>query len=272
MENHFKEIASSIKAKQAILFVGAGVSATLGLFTFHSLLDEVAKQLGYEPDIFREYAEPRTLAEFYLIKKGTLGELRSYLDKKWHDESKIDIANSEIHKLIVNLDFPIIYTTNWDYWIEKAYEYHGKSYHKIAGVTDLAKEESGATKIIKFHGDFTDDESIVFTESKYLERLSLDTPLDIRLKSDLIGKTVLFIGYSLQDPNIRFVLHWANKMWSNVEPREARPKSFVFFDKPNPIEECVLKEWGVYSLVSQFDDPAKGLIDFLSKLNSELKA
>jgi hypothetical protein len=48
------------------------------------------------------------------------------MDKEWHNDD-IKIKDSEIHKLIVDLDIPIIYTTNYDRWIEKAYEYHKKS-------------------------------------------------------------------------------------------------------------------------------------------------
>ena len=46
--------------------------------------------------------------------------------------------------------------------------------------------------------DFSDDSSIVLTESSYFERLEFNSPLDIKLRSDMLGKTILYIGYSLE--------------------------------------------------------------------------
>jgi hypothetical protein len=47
----------------------------------------------------------------------------------------------------------------------------------------------------------------VLTETDFLNRLSFDSPLDIKLHADALGRTVLFIGYSMTDPNIRLLLH-----------------------------------------------------------------
>lgn len=40
-----------------------------------------------------------------------------------------------------------------------------KPFHKIANVADLAVDARGRTEIIKFHGDFADDESLVLSEA-----------------------------------------------------------------------------------------------------------
>lgn len=100
------------------------------------------------------------MVEFYVLKRKTIGDLRSYMDQKWHniDEAKLDATT--IYRNIVELSFPIIYTTNYDNWIERAFTHFGKEYYKIVGVKDFIDIKDDVTQIVKFHGDFSDDSSI----------------------------------------------------------------------------------------------------------------
>jgi hypothetical protein len=52
------------------------------------------------------------LAEYYRIKHGNIGALRSWLDRHWKVASD-RVAKSDLHRLIVELDFPAIYTINY---------------------------------------------------------------------------------------------------------------------------------------------------------------
>jgi len=155
----------------------------LGLPSWSELIGEVGKQLGYDPDIFRGFGTYLTLSEYYQIVEGSIGGLRSNLDVQWH-QSKFDIATSEAHKLIVDLNFFRIYTTNFDRWIEKAFEHWHKPFHKITNVNQIAESKPSVVDVIKFHGDFDQDESLVLTESNYFDRLEFEAPLDILLRAD----------------------------------------------------------------------------------------
>ncbi|TPG05058.1 Sir2 family NAD-dependent protein deacetylase [Rhodanobacter glycinis] len=192
--------------RRLILFVGAGLSMGLGLPSWEKLVDRMAVELGYDPDIFRTYGSAPTLAEFYRLEKGHFGHWRSEVDKEWHN-AKIDIATSKAHELITKSHIDLIYTTNFDRWIELAYEHWGKPYSKIVGVDDIARAKPEATHIVKFHGDFEDDGSLVLGEAGYLERMQFESSLDIKLRSDVLGRSVLFVGYSLSDPNIRLIFY-----------------------------------------------------------------
>jgi|TARA_Y100000588_G_C14097892_1_gene857428 NAD-dependent SIR2 family protein deacetylase len=179
-----------------MLFVGAGVSANLSLPTWSQLTAHIATELGYDPKIFSTYGTPLALAEFYKKKKGSLGPLRSWMDREWH-KPDIDISQSEIHRLITLGKFSRIYTTNYDRWLEIAHDRFGVPYDKVASVADLVSVTEGRRQIVKFHGDFDDDASIVLDETSYYQRLNYDSPLDIKLSNDVLGNSVLFIGYSL---------------------------------------------------------------------------
>ncbi len=260
------DLAKSIKNKNAILFIGAGVSRNLGLPTFGELINKMASMLDYDEDIFHLLGDDYlSLAEYYILERGSIGQLRSWMDVNWH--SGVDISKSDIHKMIFELDFPIIYTTNYDR-IEYTYDYYGKKYIKIANVSDITKIEQDTTQIVKFHGDFDDDSSIILTESSYFNRLDFETPLDIKLRSDALGKSILFIGYNLSDVNVRYLIYKLQKQWKESTYERIRPKSYIFLTRPNPIKEKILESRGIIPIVSDCENAAIGLTQFLKTLKS----
>jgi hypothetical protein len=258
-------LVQAVRARQTILFVGAGISRSLGLPSWRELIGVMANQLDFDPTVFEGYGDYLELAEYYQIKKTSLGSLRSEMDRLWHkDESKVD--SSKIHQAIVNLSCPTIYTTNYDRWLEIAFERRKKSFVKIANVGDFTKIRDGVPQIVKLHGDFDDDTSLVLTETSYFERLAFESPLDIKLRSDSIGRTILFVGYSLSDINVRYLLYKLRCLWAESAFSAARPKSFMFLPRPNPIQEAILQQRGIFPIVSEIDDPTAGLGDFLERL------
>jgi hypothetical protein len=259
------ELVDAHRAGKLMLFVGAGVSANLGLPSWDALITHIAEELGYDPKIFSTYGTHLALAEYYKKKKGGLGPLRSWMDREWHKPTT-DISKSDIHRLITQGNFSRIYTTNYDRWLEYAHDAFGVQYDKIANVADLVSVTDGRRQIIKFHGDFDADASIVLDETSYFQRLDFDTPLDIKLRNDVLGNSVLFIGYSLNDLNIRLLFYRLTEMWGRSVLASARPKSYVFMNRPNPVAQEVLRHWGIEMVVSEEDDPKKALTDFLQDL------
>jgi SIR2-like domain len=254
--------------RRLVLFVGAGVSRNLGLPSWEELIRHMAEQLGYHPDLFLRLGDHYTLAEYYRLKVGKLGPLRSWMDTEFHRPS-IDIAASRVHQRIVELDFPIVYTTNYDRWLERAYEHYGREYAKITSVSDIARAPVGIPQIVKYHGDFDDDATLVLTESSYFARLDFEHPLDIKLKNDLLGRSVLFIGYSLTDINIRLLLYQIQQMWAGSDQVEARPKSYIFLARPNAVVEQVLQDRGVTPIVNEHEEISQGLESFLDSIRGE---
>jgi hypothetical protein len=261
-----EELANSIKQRRVILFVGAGVSMSVGLPSWQKLIEHMAEELDLDKDMIGPPdASYQMLAECYRLRNGSLAPLRDWLDRNW-SVSREKVKASRLHRLIVSLDFPIIYTTNYDRNLEAAFEIYRRDFVKIANAKDLAKANQDAPQIIKYHGDFDDDTSLVLAETDYFDRLSFDSPLDVKFRSDALGRTVLFIGYSMSDMNIRLLLHRLWQTWRRSGYEKDRPKSFVFMPDPNPVQEAVLGRWGITVLSEQANDPEEALYTFLSKL------
>jgi hypothetical protein len=260
------DLIAAIRDRRAILFAGAGVSMTVGLPSWSTLIEQMARELGLDPKVS---AEPDTnyftLAEYYRLTKGSIGPLRSWMDRNWSIPEET-LRTSRVHALIARLDFPLIYTTNFDRNLETAFALHGKDFVKIVTAKDVAQARDGVTQIVKLHGDFDDDPSIVIAETDYLERLSFESPLDIKFRADALGRPILFVGYSMSDLNIRFLLHRLWRTWQASGYEKDRPQSYVFMLRPNAVDEAVLEQWGIRVLTEPDCKPEEALETFLGKL------
>jgi hypothetical protein len=270
-EEIMQELVNAIRARNALLFVGAGVSMNLGIPSWRQLTAHIAERLGHDPDTFARLGDDHTLAEYYALETGSLGPLRSWMDVEWHRDAEEKVRRSEIHRLIVDLGFPVIYTTNYDRYLELAHEVRGVPYTKVANISEMTRPHAGVTQIVKLHGDFDDDGSIVLTESSHFERLALESPLDVKLRGDLLSRVALFIGYSVSDVSVRYILYRLHKLWQSSASPHARPKAYVFLGRPNAVQARVLASWGIVPLFSEVADLGGALREMLEKLLREVR-
>jgi hypothetical protein len=242
---------------------------SVGLPSWSELSCYICKDLGLDAEAVGD-APHQTLAEYYRIQTGGLGPLRSWLDREWA-VSEDAIRGSELHRLIVDLDFPLIYTTNFDRNIEAAFQVHDRPFAKIVTARDLTEAKAGVTQIIKFHGDFDDDDSLVVAETDYLDRLAFNSHLDIKLAADAMANTMLFLGYSMSDLNIRLLLHRLRKIWSRSGHERYRPRSFMFMPLPNPVQQAVLEQWGITVISGSDPDPGAAVLRFIRDLLAKVR-
>ena len=81
----------------------------------------------------------------------------------------------------------------------------------------------------------------------------------------MLGKSILFIGYSLSDINIRFLIYKLDQLWKKSNS-DNRPQSYLFLSTPNPIQEEVLRKRGITTIVGEELDKTKSIEKFLNSL------
>lgn len=249
-----------------IPFVGAGLSRPLGLPAWSELMDLVAVQLGYDPEVFKINGNELQLAEYYVAVKGGIGPLRSLMDRAFNPVDE-QIASSRAHAALADMGLPLIYTTNYDEIIERSFELRGRPVHTIANIDDIATAPPNVTHVVKFHGTFSDDTSLVLTESNYFDRLAFESAIDIKLRADTLGRSLLFIGYSLSDVNIRYLLYKLHKLrQAERRPGKRAPSAFLTTFGVGEIQRALLARWNVSIIDLDPVDKEQSVGEFLEAL------
>lgn len=232
---HIQNIINANNGNSLAIFVGAGISKSsetdsLKLPDWSDLIEDLKLELDIKDEF--DYLK---IAQLYFLE---FGEFVYY--KKLKEYFPDYIKPSELHKLIFRINPHVIITTNWDNILERTIEENAFIYDTISSDIDLTKS-SLQNKVIKMHGDFTNN-NIVFKEDDYIN-YQLNFPLlENYLKSILSTHTVLFIGYSYNDFNLKQILKWIQKH------SEVRPPMYITTFKNNNTSKKYFENHGVTSL------------------------
>jgi hypothetical protein len=246
-----EKLVEMLRERRVIPFIGAGFSQNLGYPGWDELLQGIADETyGHKlpfPEVMEAAKHDRLrVAEYYYIKQGRqIGPLRQAISRQFSPKSPLGYGG---YVDLVNLSAQRIYTTNFDDSIERAFRELGEEVETIIKATDVAKSSGSRPQVVKYHGDLTDDATLVLTESSYYQRLNFESPLDLKFRADILGRSVLFLGYSFNDLNIRAIWFRLLDMMREV-PREEVPISYIVTFTRNEVEEALYRDSGIETIV-----------------------
>ena len=264
------ELVNLLHQNRLIPFLGAGFSEGCNLplasELTHQLLQDFQLNHVYESGAQVELSQ---LCEYLKIVAG--GSIDPVLQKIRHlmKDDDVDITQSQPHLLLARLNTPLIYTTNYDRLIEHTLDYLAVPYQTVVSTADIIEStDCGGVQIVKFHGSWEQPETIILTEADYYERLEFVTPIDIKLRADSLGKSLLFMGYSFSDFNIRYLWFKLRKMMHGLAANQL-PNSYILLFQPDQITRVLLENMGIIPIdLSNF--PGNSLSENLSAFLNEL--
>ena len=99
------------------------------------------------------------------------------------------------------------WTTNYDHLIEDALKGCGKTVDTKITSESLATSLNGeSVTVYKMHGDCIDPANCVITKDDYEIYNNKRNVFTIALQGHLVTKTFLFVGFSFEDPNLKYIL------------------------------------------------------------------
>jgi hypothetical protein len=112
------------------------------------------------------------------------------------------------HKEFCTIPFDIVCTTNFDFLLERQYDFTPRYVYPVVDEEQLSINSPNAgTLLLKLHGDLRHPNRLIVSEADYDGFLTSYPLLATYLSNLLITKTAVFIGYSLDDPDFRQVWH-----------------------------------------------------------------
>ncbi|ADN08108.1 SIR2 family protein [Sulfurimonas autotrophica] len=240
MNKDIQHIIEANNDNRLAFFIGSGISKSSEtenhkMPLWKDLISELEKDLeGVEETNYLK------LAQLYYLE---YGEYLYYAKlKKIFD---INLEPSNIHKLIFEIKPDYVITTNWDKLLDNTVIDNAFIYDIVVSDTDLVKSTI-QKKLIKIHGDFK-HHNIVFKEDDYLNYQTNFPLIENYIKSILSTHTIVFLGYSYSDYNLKQIMKWIQS-FSNVKP----PAYLVGFSNQSS-EIKYLENHGIKSLILETD-------------------
>jgi hypothetical protein len=206
----------------AAAFIGAGVSIAAGYPSWKKLLQEIGEELGVDSGDVSDLA---ALAQWHIRKSAGATRIRQVI----HDEIGVELPIPSALEVVARLPVRHIWTTNYDRLIERAFSTIGRPIQVISAASDIIlKPRSGAVRLYKMHGSVDRlDDVVISTDDYELFRSRRGAFLPL-LHAHLASLSLLFLGLSFTDPNVRHVLSSIRENFS-----EAPPEHFAIVRPPH---------------------------------------
>ena len=202
------DLIESLKSKDVVAFIGAGISMGAGLPSWVNLARTLALPANFHlPEKNEDIAVQHLLMtiqqyENQFGRHSLLTQLQRMLYKP-------NVRPSTCHTLLASFPIEIFLTTNYDNLLEKSIHELGLKVNVIVEEIELAFWRQDEIQVLKLCGDITRLHTIAITQRDFSTYFSTHARFAERVRSILESKTVLFLGYSMQDP-------FLNMLWDTV--------------------------------------------------------
>jgi tetratricopeptide (TPR) repeat protein len=207
MEIIYKELLEAMDKGCLVVFCGSGTSSSLGLPTWKGLVMEVIDQIGADKPEFLPLKDLLTsdILSPLLILDLLEDEYRPLITEVLSE--KIDQLDKYLPYTLQKKLFKIsekIITTNYDKAFENAVDIPNVILND--GRFKLAKIADHKRFLFKLHGDIDNPEDCILFSSQFKSLYSTEAFL-LGLKILFIQKTILFVGFSLDDPYVAEIIN-----------------------------------------------------------------
>lgn len=231
-------IIDRIQDRQCVPFLGAGASVSAGVPIASVLARKLAKRIGF-PGTDEERGDFLRVFQYCAMAKDD-GYSRKFLV----DELKPFQTPGVVHTTLASMPFPYVLTTNFDCFMESAFQQVNKtprvlSYERRSNVIEhIGNVDDEHPLVYKLHGSIEKPVPMVVSEDDVVDFqacvLMRDPELPPVIKTLFSQHSVLFIGYGLKDWNIRVLLR-------ALRGREPVMQCFAVQKRPGDVS--MAKEW-----------------------------
>ena len=272
------ELRGLYRDARLLPFIGAGISASVTWSnsagqmehgpSWGEVIEQAAREIGFRRvELAQTRGTDLQILEYYKLHFDGHTRLTNWLLLKMNP-SDSDLAESVVHKELSQLaNCPTMYTTNFDDFIERSFRIHGRPYKAIAIEAHMGVPGK-ETEILKFHGDWNHPDRMVLTESDYERRMEFKAPMDIRFRSDLMNRSVLFLGYSFRDPNVSYLFRQIKEQFAALPNTDSGRRAYIVIEDPSQFERRLFQERNIEVVPIDGRDRAQEIAELLNQIRS----
>jgi len=262
--NYPQKLLEEIRLGNVIPFIGSGVSIPSGFPSWGKLINEVINLIEDESikkSLQTKFSDGTLTSletpEFVKLVEGNFS-LKEHLGRVFRQPASTNI----FHKLIQQIPTNVYVTTNYDTLLEDMCKENGVQYKLIWRDEQLLYfNEKAESQIIKMHGDAQNVDSIVFSKIEYDNYIQENSLLYCFIASLFVSRTFLFLGFSLNDPNIKGLLRKIKSDKTGISPNH-----YAVLHKPQPDVVSTLKELGIKVIKIEGENRTESLSHWLQGL------
>lgn len=213
------QLARALAKGDAIVFVGPELSRLAGAPAPIDLASSLRRDLNP--------STPATpLAAVAQAFRDQFGDYALYARLRAALEASTQ-APTRAHRLLCELPLLVHVTTNSDSLVEDTLRKLSYPIHVVADAASLAGwNETREVQVVKIHGDMARPDTIALAERDVAHVLRRGSPLRDQLAALVRYRTVLYVGYGINDPELAMLL----AMRDEDDPKPTRPAFALTFD------------------------------------------
>ena len=204
----FTDVVLFLSSGRTLAWIGSGPSSEMGLPTWRLLaaavLEECRKGKKRNFSTIEDHYRSQRYQQLFDEVAITYG--KEFLQAVCSPLVEDPGGNGQLYKTIAELDFLSYFTTNYDDLLRRHLEENGKAVVVyLNSQADIEAVDIDVTpSVVKLHGDFSVPETIVLTKLDYQQLYTSGSQEGFQtfLASHLARDRILFLGYSLRDPEI----------------------------------------------------------------------
>lgn len=235
------DLVTDLATRDCVIFLGAGVSS--GITTndgknIQGWVDFLRGSIALirNPDHKKLARDLLKKGDFLLcceFIKNEIGE--DSWNRRLENEFKKVPRSSKLLDAVFQLNQRLYITTNFDKILETRWSEYHKNASRFPNI--VSKIDSDAFKafrsaddyIFKIHGTIDDLKSLIFSSKDYASKSYTSAYYNKFIETVLLTKTILFIGFSLDDPAISRLLEVHSSLYPSSRPH------YIFL--PNKVNE-----------------------------------
>ncbi|GAB5356659.1 hypothetical protein AAMO2058_000308600 [Amorphochlora amoebiformis] len=236
--NEAIRIAALANADNIVFFLGAGVSFGAGLPLWGSLISDLANKAGFSKQ------DKNALNKLDFLEGARW--LRSRLGDKMGKliaQALKSKTHSLQHALLAQIPASGVITTNYDELFEMACFSQNRPVRAIPAKKNFAPPKGSYDSdrwLLKLHGDVETPKSYVISRDDYVSYEDKRSALLSVVRTKLMTKHMVFVGFSLTDYNFYKIAHAVRSALQNPT-KECETQCENFSDEKKEIEEVEKK-------------------------------